>query len=138
LRNERRAFPNSRTRKKLAASEGDKAFLEQELQRLMTEKAELERRFNDLEVLRTQVARLKEELRVARRLDWIRKGILGHTDRKGAEQLMQMTAASAREASETPPERKPTYDLNVEVGADGSLRVIPPPTNTPAARMPSQ
>ena len=48
------------TQRKLAASEGDKAFLEKELKRLMTEKAELERQFNDLSVLRAQVAKLKE------------------------------------------------------------------------------
>ena len=63
------------TQKKLAASEGDKAFLEKELQRLDgLEKAELERKFNDLAVLRNQVRKLKEELSTARRLDWIRQG----------------------------------------------------------------
>src|SRR5579863_908823 len=38
--------------KKLDASEGDKVFLEKELQRLMAEKADLERKFNDLALLR--------------------------------------------------------------------------------------
>ena len=122
------------TRQKLAASEGDKAFLERELQRLMAEKAELERQFNDLEILRTQVARLKDEMRISRRLDWIRKGLTGHTERKGAEQLMRMSAASARAGSETPPAPKPTYDLNIEISSDGSVRVIPPLTNAPSAR----
>jgi len=63
------------TQRKLTASEGDKAFLEKELKRLMGEKAELERQFNDLKVLRAQVAKLKEELTIARRLDWIRRGL---------------------------------------------------------------
>ena len=38
----------SDTQQKLAASEGDKAFLQKELKRMMAEKAELERQFNDL------------------------------------------------------------------------------------------
>src|SRR5260221_5877496 len=42
----------SDTQTKLAASEGDKVFLQKELRRMMTEKAELERQFNDLAVLR--------------------------------------------------------------------------------------
>src|SRR5437868_6465012 len=43
------------TEKRLAASEGDRAFLLKELKRLQIEKAELERQFNDLVVLRDQV-----------------------------------------------------------------------------------
>ena len=116
------------TERKLAASEGNKAFLEKELQRLLTEKAELERQFNDLAALRAQVAKLKEELSIARRLDWIRKGLFASVDQKGAQQLVQRGpgAPAAGESSTN------HYDLNVEVTADGSVRVIPPPTNSPA------
>jgi len=114
------------TQKKLAASEGDKAFLEKELQRLIGEKADLERQFNDLTVLRAQVAKLKEELSVARRLDWIRKGLFAATEEKGAQKLMQPSPAQLAAKQATP---KPNYDLNVEVTADGSVRVIPPATN---------
>jgi septal ring factor EnvC (AmiA/AmiB activator) len=114
------------TQKKLAASEGDKAFLEKELQRLIGEKADLERQFNDLTVLRAQVAKLKEELSVARRLDWIRKGLFAATEEKGAQKLMQPSPAQLATKQATP---KPNYDLNVEVTADGSVRVIPPATN---------
>jgi chromosome segregation ATPase len=118
------------TQRKLAASEGEKGFLEKELKRLMAEKAELERQFNDLAVLRAQVSKLKEELSVARRLDWIRQGLFAATDQKGAQKLMQGPAASQVKAP------KPTYDLNVEVTADGSVKVIPPLTNRPAATNP--
>jgi len=115
------------TQRKLAASEGDKAFLEKELKRLMGEKAELERQFNDLVVLRAQVAKLKEELNIARRLEWIRKGLFAVEEQKGAQLLMQRQ-----------PVAKTTnvYDLNVEVNADGSVRVIPPLTNGPAVTPP--
>ncbi len=113
------------TKRKLAASEGDKAFLEKELKRLLAEKAELERQFNDLTVLRAQVAKLREELNIARRLEWIRKGLFGVDERKGAQLLTQPRPAPSRPTN--------TYDLNVEVSADGSVRVIPPLTNAPAA-----
>jgi len=132
------------TQKKLAASEGDKAFLEKELQRLVAEKAELERQFNDLKVLRVQVAKLKEELNISRRLAWIREGIFERADQKGAQQLMQKStpafgtntnAAAATNAASARP-KQGVYDLNVEVNADGTVRVIPPtnsvPTNPPA------
>jgi hypothetical protein len=118
------------TQKRLTTSEGDKAFLEKELQRLITEKAELERQFNDLTVLRAQVAKLKEELSIARRLDWIRNGLFASSDQKGAQKLMQgLTPAATAQAKLA----KPNYDLNVEVTSDGSVRVIPPLTNGPAA-----
>jgi len=124
------------TEKKLAASEGDKAFLEKELKRLNAEKAELERQFNDLTVMRAQVAKLKEELNISRRLEWIRQGIFARAEQKGAQQLMQ--GAMAQQVAVAKP-TKPAYDLNVEVSADGSVKVIPPltthtDTNTPAAK----
>lgn len=56
------------TEKRLAASEGDREFLLKELRRLQTEKADLERRFADLVVLRDQMKKLKEELALTRRL----------------------------------------------------------------------
>ena len=121
------------TRRKLAASEGDRAFLEKELKRMMGEKAELERQFNDLAVLREQVSKLKAELSLARRIEWIRKGLFSSADQKGAQQLIQHGPG-------TPPANEATtnrYDLNVEVNADGSVRVIPPLTNNPAGTTPA-
>ena len=118
------------TRRKLTSAQGDKAFLEGELKRLMADKAELEKKFNDLEVLRDQVKKLKEEIAISRRLEWIRKGIFANPERKGAELLMQKPAA------QKPANTGTNYDLNVEVGSDGSVRVISPlpkpTTNAPA------
>lgn len=124
------------TQKKLAASEGDKAFLQKELQRLMAEKAELERQFNDLKVVRAQVAKLKEELDISRRLAWIREGIFAKAEEKGGEQLMQKSRPPAAPGSAKPAPPKPSYDLNVEVNSDGTVRVIPPLTNTPTTNSP--
>jgi chromosome segregation ATPase len=110
------------TRHKLAASEGDKAFLEQRLKQLVAEKTELERQFYDLGILRAQVAKLKEEQNVARRMEWARQGLFANSEEKGAQRLMQGLSAPQKGP-------RPSYDLNVEVNADGSVRVVPPSTN---------
>lgn len=115
------------TQRKLSASEGDKAFLQKELERMMTEKAELERQFNDLAVLRAQVSKLKEELSIARRLEWIRKGIFAADEQKGAQRLMNVRSPAAQKSTNN-------FDLNVEVNSDGSVKVIPGPTNAPATK----
>ncbi|HVV70225.1 MAG TPA: hypothetical protein VHI52_01795, partial [Verrucomicrobiae bacterium] len=117
------------TQRKLAASEGDKAFLEKELKRLMAEKAELERQFNDLTVMKAQVAKLKRELSISRRLEWLREGLFARTEEKGAQKLLQ-NAGTKEAAAKTP---KPAYDLNVEVNSDGSVKVIPPASDHPAS-----
>ena len=115
------------TQRRLAASEGDKAFLEKELKRLIAEKAELERQFNDLTVLRAQVAKLKQEMNIARRLEWIRQGLFARAEQKGAQQLMQGAGSITTPVKAA----KPAYDLNVEVNADGSVKVIPPFSELP-------
>jgi len=115
------------TQRKLSASEGDKAFLEKELKRLIAEKSELERQFNDLTVLRAQVAKLKQEMNISRRLEWIRQGLFARAEQKGAQQLMQGAGTVTTPAKAS----KPAYDLNVEVNADGSVKVIPPFSELP-------
>src|SRR6266545_4356373 len=106
------------TKKKLAASEGDREFLLKELKRLQTEKAELERKFNDLAVLRDQVRKLRDELSIARRLEWIRRGLYG--SEKGAEKLQKGLAGP-----------QTNYDLNVEIKQSGGAKIASPATNTP-------
>ena len=64
------------TEQKLATHSGDKAFLVKELKRLLTEKAELERQFNDVKALRSQLAKVKEGVNVSRRLQWRTKGFV--------------------------------------------------------------
>src|SRR5207245_2403172 len=84
---------------------------QKELHRLMAEKTELERQFNDLSVLRAQVAKLREERNIAQRLEWARQGIFASSDEKGAQKLIQGLAPKVSP-------QKPSYDLNVEVSAD--------------------
>ena len=106
------------TQKKLAASEGDRDFLLKELKRLQAEKADLERQFNDLVVLRAQVKKLREELAVSRRIEWLRHGLMGN--RKGAE-LLQNGIWTTNGPATT------NGELNVEIKRDGSATVVPAP-----------
>jgi chromosome segregation ATPase len=113
------------TQQKLAGSETNKDFLEKELQRQTDAKAEMESKFNNLSMVRTQVKKLRDDLLVTRRLQWMREGSdPGSQQKKGAQLLMQRTAPA--------PVQPPHYDLNVEVGSDGSIHVIPLPANAPA------
>jgi chromosome segregation ATPase len=109
---------------KLAADEGDKAALTKELTRLTAEKAELERKFNDISALREQVRKIRASMAIARRDDRAAQGLPADYDFKGA--VMQTRGLT------TPPKTK-HYDLNVEVHQDGSVKIIPPlSTNAPA------
>lgn len=109
------------TERKLAASEGDRAQLQKELKRLLAEKAELERKFNDLAALRDQVRKLKEELSIARRIDLIRRGLYG-SDKKGAQLLNE----GIRNTAPVPPGTN--GPVKAELGTDGSIRLngVPP------------
>jgi chromosome segregation ATPase len=111
------------TRQQLAAAKGDNAFLTSQLNRLIAEKSELERQFNDLSVLRAQVAKLREQQAIARRLDMMRRGVYANIGKKGGEILMELSKTNGAAG------QRPAYDLNVEVSADGSLKVIPPITD---------
>lgn len=119
------------TQQKLADSETNNVFLEKELQQQIAQRAELERKFDDINEVRAQVKKLRDELFIARRLQLTRNGA---NDQKGAELLVQPHSAAAVAAAAV--KQPPHYDLNVEVDSDGSVHVIPPltnaKTNTPA------
>lgn len=107
------------TEGRLAVSEGDREFLLKELKRLQSEKAELERQFHDMRSLKDQIGKLRDELAVARRLEFIRSGVFGGM--KGAEQLVRRTPPAA-------PKSTTNFNLNVEFKQDGGARVV---TNAP-------
>lgn len=127
------------TRAKLATSENNNAFLQGELQKQIAQKAELEHKFNDLDILRAQVTKIKTEMFIARRAQVMK---YGPGTKKGAEILMQRTvtvapatAPAAKSAAKSAAAPAANYDLNVEVGSDGSVRALPPlaaPTNSAA------
>ncbi len=119
------------TERKLATSEGDRAILIRELKRLQAEKAELERQFNDLAVLRDQVRKLREELSISRRIEWIKRGLYGAAFQKGAERL---------QAGPKPIQSSTNESLNVEISRQGGAKIVPadksataPLTNAPGS-----
>jgi chromosome segregation ATPase len=115
------------TERKLSVSEGDREFLLKELKRMQTEKSELERQFNDLKALKAQVSKLKEELAIARRLEFIRAGVFSGL--KGAEMLMKKTPSAV-------PRTSTNFNLNVEFKQEGGAKVVPP-TNAPTTNAPA-
>lgn len=102
------------TRNQLAITRTNAVFLQGELQKQLAQKAELEHKFNDLDELRIQVKKVKDERWYARRA--LLKN--DNDNKKGGELLMSRSTSSARHSSD--------FDLNVEVHSDGSVRVIPP------------
>jgi len=113
------------TRQKLIASGTANAYLQQELQRQMAQKAELEHKFNDLDELRQQVKKIKSDIFTARRLQFMKNDMSG---KKGAELLIHPNVPQ-------PSSSASANGLNVEIGSDGSVRVIPPivaPAEAPA------
>jgi DNA repair exonuclease SbcCD ATPase subunit len=115
--------------RKLVSSEGDRDYLLKELKRLQSEKNDLERQFNDLAMLREQVHKLKDELSITRRLDWIRRGLYGSL--KGAERLQKGFVQPATTTTNQ------NFDLNVELKQSGGVQVVPKQTNAPAPAQPT-
>ncbi len=116
----------AKTEKDLETTKGDKEFLLKELKRLQAEKAEMERQMNDLAFLREQVSKLKEELSIARRLDWIRRGIFGPDQKKGGQLLSEGWKPVPASTNGTS-----ANVLNVELKKDGTVNIIPPPKPAP-------
>jgi chromosome segregation ATPase len=110
------------TRGQLALAQTNNAYLQGELQKQLAQKAELEHKFNDLAELRAQIHKVRDEMFVARRLELMQNDN-GNGTKKGAEVLNPRTVS----VSLNPETKKPAnYDLNVEIGSDGSVKVIPP------------
>jgi chromosome segregation ATPase len=118
------------TQDKLSNEETNNAFLQKQLEQLVAQKNELERKFNDIKALRVQVKKLHDEAFVARRLELMQ---VSATEQKGATLLNHpIAAANIPSGGTAPVQSAPHYDLNVEVGTDGSVHVIPPITNSAA------
>jgi chromosome segregation ATPase len=86
------------TQQKLAKSEGDRTFLLKELKVLQDEEAEMETKFNSIAAVREQLHKLKEEAAIARRLDWMRRGV-DSSFIHGSELLIQHSPATVPPAA---------------------------------------
>jgi chromosome segregation ATPase len=114
----------------LKIANDDKGFLTKELQRMQGERTEMERKMNDLAFLREQMSTIKSDQAIARRVDWMRRGMF-QDDRKGATLLKDnlQPLASAR------PTTTKGSQLNVEVHRDGTVTIKAP---APAAPKPAE
>ncbi len=125
------------TERRLATSEGNRQDLLRELKRLQTEKLSLEKQLNDLAFVREQVRKLKEELTIARRLDWIRRGLYTSTPRKGVETLSTLTSAPRTRDTNAAPGSvgADAPSLDVELKTSGEVKITPPaPAAVPAPK----
>jgi DNA repair exonuclease SbcCD ATPase subunit len=128
------------TEKRLAKETKNRAYLEKELSKQIALRNELESKFNNLAEVRAQIRKLRDERIATDRIAALKDPTVG---KKGSELLMmQSTAqvlagAATKTATNSVTPRKtaaPDYNLNVEVGNDGSVKVIPPLNNAPKSK----
>jgi chromosome segregation ATPase len=110
----------SNTESQLALTQTNNTYLQSELQAQMAQRSELEHKFNDINEVRTQISKLKEEIFIQRHVKLMAES---NGNKKGGEMLISRMAQGTNG-----PARSSNYDLNVEVGSDGSVKVIPPAT----------
>ena len=139
------------TNQKLEDSEGDRTFLEGELLRLQDEKAELVKQMNDLEFLSAQVKRIKSDIAVAKRMDWMRRGIGIYAKRQTVAQKQAALRAGKYDEEPVSAEEPQNKNVSVELTSDGRViingKVIEPEADatpgselapkTPAAPVPA-
>ncbi len=111
--------------RRLKSTEEDRDHLLIEQKKLIAEKAELEKQFQDILVLRKKVQQLQVELMASKKLEWLRRGFYGGARKKGGSQLMSMSKKNDRKTVST------NADLNVEVRRDGTVKIVPIETNSP-------
>jgi DNA repair exonuclease SbcCD ATPase subunit len=112
----------SATQDKLARSEGDRTFLLKELKTLQAEKFDLEQKFNNIADVREQLHKLKTEAAIARRLDWIRRGMYDSFKQKGGELLVNGSSVPSSASG----------GANVELKQSGGVKIqTSSPTNAP-------
>jgi len=111
------------TNKKLEVSEGDRTFLERELVRMQDEKAELVKKMNDIEFISAQYKRIRSDINIARRLDWMHRGIGIYAKKKSiteksADLRRPNNGATLAGIGEPMPER-----IQVELTSDGEVKI---------------
>ena len=111
--------------RRLKSTEEDRDHLLLEQKKLIAEKTELEKQFQDILVLRQKVQQLQVELMASKKLEWLRRGFYGGARKKGGSHLMGMSKKSQSKTV------SPNADLNVEVRRDGTVKIVPIQTNSP-------
>ena len=100
--------------KRLEITQDDRDYLLKNRDKLVAEKAELEKQFKDIVDLRKKVQQLQVEIMASKKLEWLRRGYYGGAREKGGAKLKTLQST-------------PSHDpkLNVEVRRDGTVKIIP-------------
>ncbi len=121
-------------RNKLATTERDNKLLMSEYNLAETKREELQKKFNDVAALKAQLKSVQETIVIARRVDWIERGLYEANDRKGDQVLINPRAPASPATN---------VALSVDLHQNGAVRINSaaptnaPPTNKPTARAPS-
>ena len=110
--------------RRLESAEEDRDHLLRERDKLIAEKAELEKQFQDIVVLRQKVQQLQVELMASKKLEWLRRGFYGGARQKGGARLMGMNKKQQNSSNSS------SADLNVEIKRDGTVKIVPSETNS--------
>jgi chromosome segregation ATPase len=111
------------TQEKLARSQGDQTFLLKELKGLQQQEKDMDKKLHDVTYVRELLHQLRSENAIARRLDWMRRGIYATFNEKGGERLMDHSP------SVPPPGNS---GATVELKEHGGVKIqAPTPTNAP-------
>ena len=123
------------TNQKLGDSEGDRTFLEGELLRLQEEKAKLVKQMNDIEFLTAQYQRIKSDIAVAKRMDWMRRGIGIYAKRQTVVQKHAVLRGVGSNGEALTAGAKGNGNVSVELTSDGRViingKVVEPTDETP-------
>lgn len=110
----------------LQVTKDDKTFLTKELARMQTERTEMERKMNDLAFLKEQMSTIKSDQALARRVDWMRRGVF-QDERKGGQLLNE----GLKPLASSKPTSTRGSQLNVEVHRDGTVTIKAPASTAP-------
>jgi chromosome segregation ATPase len=115
----------------LAESEKNGTFMQSQLTNELAANAELQKKFNDLTLVRQQARKLHDELVVQRRLQWIREGTAPNSGTKQATLLMARSWPTNKLVSPS------HYNLSVEVDSSGAVHIVSD-TNSATTNLNSQ
>jgi chromosome segregation ATPase len=121
-------------RDKLATTERDNSLLMSEYTLAEAKREELQNKFNDVAALKAQLKSVQDNIVIARRVDWIERGLYESNDKKGDQVLINPRAPASPATN---------VALSVDLHQNGAVRInsaVPtnaPPTNKPTARAPS-
>jgi chromosome segregation ATPase len=121
-------------REKLATTDRDNKLLMSEYNLAEAKREELQKKFNDVAALKAQLKSVQDTIVIARRVDWIERGLYESNDKKGDQVLINPRVPSSPATN---------VALSVDLHQNGAVRVNSaaptnaPPTNKPTARAPS-